>query len=406
MGAFDALGKSVEDVLKKMGSEGMFARVMGLAGASDSLKNLQKDVLSIRASDASDEDKAASIGQKIEWYKNKAKSDMDEMLADKAAAENAPADAPAGGNFTDKQITEQKALYATLADMAKANSLVQQTAAVDSTNIATEEANKATKEEEKIWLARNVEYQRSLKADEAAETESYKQAVSNIQESEKLKIDATKSGTQARLDAVIAAIADEEAHGLQDTAYYKSLQEEKVKTTQAMADQVIVIHRRLAEEIGKAQQGMIALEMAATKEQADFEFKMGATTADQHIAALKSEAEQELQLERQKNADMLAEISANDPNRPEYVQKALDADAQAYAKYEQQITKLDQDAVMLRKQAWDAGFNAMNSGMTTMVSDMVKGNANLSADLKTMLANMLTAWINYFVQLEAKALEA
>ena len=406
VGAFDTLGKSVEDVLKKMGSEGMFARILGLAGASDSLKNLQNEVLNIRASNASDEDKAASIGQKIEWYKNKAKSDMDEMLADKAAAENAPADAPAGGNFTDKQITEQQKLFATLNDMSKANATIQQKAAADTSAIQIEAADKATKEEEKIWLARNTEYQRSLKADEVAQDEAYKLSVSNIQESEKLKIDATHKGTQERLDAVLAAIKDEEAHGLQDTAYYKSLEEEKVKTTQAMADQVLALNRKLYQEMGKAQQGMIALSMAASKEDADFQFKIGTMTADERIDALKKAAQVELDLERQKNADMLAEMSENDPDYPLALQKRLDADAQAQAKYEQQMVTLDHNAVELRKQAWDAGFNQMNSGMTTLVDDLVKGNASISADVKKMLESMLTSWVNYFIQLEAKALEA
>ena len=408
IGSFDNLGKSIDDVLKKMGAEGTFARIMGLSGASDDLKNLQKDVLSIRASGESDTQQAAEIGQKIEWYRDKAKQDLDAMKADRALLTSSDNGAlmAGGGHTNDKQLAEQQALYASLNDMAKASATVQQTAAIDTTNLQTEEANKATKEEEKIWLARNTEYQRSLKADETAQNDAYKQAVEAIQLAEKLKIDATRQGSQARLDAVDAAIKDEEAHGLQDTAFYKSLQEEKIKIAQDIANQQIALQRKVAEELGKAQQGMIALQMAAMKNEADSEYKLGAITAAQHIQALREEAAQELALEQQKNAAMLAEIAENDPKRPEYVQKALDADLQAQQKYDNEMVSLDSQALELRKQAWDAGFNQMNSGMTTLVSNMVKGNSSITADLKTMLANMLTSWINYFVQLEAKALEA
>ena len=245
---------------------------------------------------------------------------------------------------------------------------------MDTSNIQIEAANKAASEADRIWMAQNTEYQRGLKADEVAQDEAYKLAVSGIQESEKLKIDATRQGTQARLDAVIAAIKDEEAHGLQDTAYYKTLQEEKVTIAQEMVNRQIELQHKLAQEMGKAQQGMIALSMAQMKEQADYEYSMNITTQAQHIQAMRDEAKQELELEKQKNADVLREVSTDDPMYPVAVQKRLDADLQAQQKYNNEILKLDHESIAARKAAWDAGFNAMNSGMSTLVSGMVKGN--------------------------------
>lgn len=408
VGAFDNLGKSLDDVFKKMGAEGTFAKLMGLTGASEDLKALQHDVLAIRASDESDTQKAEDIGKKIEFYKDKAKADLDKMKADRDQLNTSDDGAlmAGGGHSTDKQITEQQNLYANLSDMAKANAIVKQTADMDSTNTSIEEANKATKEEEKQWLARNVEYQRALKSDEQEEAAHYKDAVANIQEAEKLKIDATRQGSQARLDAVIAALKDEEAHGLQDTAFYRSLEEEKLKIAEQMANERILLERKLAIELGKAEQGRIALSMAGMKEQADFELKTNIINVQEHIAALRIQAEQTLALEKQKNADVLAEMSANDPLYPVALQKRLDADLQAQQKYDNEIVALDHQAIELRKQAWDAGFNQMNSGMSTLVGNMLKGNGSITADLKTMLQNMLASWIDYFVQLEAKALEA
>jgi hypothetical protein len=406
--AFDSLGQSINKVLKDMGADGAFARVMGLPSASDSVKNLQKDVLSIRASDATDEQKAEEIGQKIEWYKNKAKQDLDAM-------KNMPiqGDIPkflysatgGEGSTTEKAITEQKATYAALDDMAKAYALTQKTEAVDTSNTQIEAANHAASEADRIWMAQNTEYQRGLKADEVAQDEAYKKAVSGIQEAEKLKIDVTRQGTQARLDAVIAAIKDEENHGLQDTAYYKQLQEEKLNTEKDIVTQRIALQHRLAQEMGKAQQGMIALSMAQMKEQADWEYSMGITTQAQHIQAMKDEAKQELELEKQKNADVLREISTDDPMYPVAVQKRLDADLQAQQKYSNELMHLDHELLAQRKAAWDAGFNAMNSGMSTLVGDMVKGNGSMLTDLKSMLQNMISSWIDYFLQIQMKALE-
>jgi hypothetical protein len=405
VGAFDNLGKSIDDVLKKMGSEGTFARVMGLAQANDDIKNLQRDAGHIRASGDSDAQIAAALQAKVEWYRDKAKADLTELQNTHNQAMGFGA-LTGGGHASEDQITAKTAEYNTLNDMAKANAIVQQTQAQDTTNIEIEQANKAAAESDKIWLAQNKEYERSLKADEAAETERYKLAVSGIQEAEKQKIDATRQGTQARLDAVLAALKDEEAHGLQDTAFYKSLQEEKVTIATDMANERMLIERKLAVEMGKAEQGMIALSMAAQKEQADYEYASGQITVTQRTALYKQEAAQLLALERQKNADVLAETSANDPNYPVALQKRLDADLQAQARYDNEVVKLDHEAMMQRRAAWDAGFSAMNSGMTTLVGNMVKGSGSIVADVKSMLQNMLASWIDYFVQLEAKQLEA
>jgi hypothetical protein len=405
--AFDSLGNSINKVLKDMGADGAFARVMGLANASDSVKNLQKDVLGIRASDASDSAKAEQIGQKIEWYKNKAKADLDAMKADQALLNSSTNGAlvAGGGHTNEKQLTEQKATYAALDDMSKAYSLTQQTEAVDTSNIQIEAANHAASEADKIWMAQNTEYQRGLKADEAAEAERYKLAVEGIVESEKLKIDATHQGTQARLDSVIAAIQDEEAHGLQDTAFYRSLQEQKVTIQVDMDNKRIQLAHKLAIEMGKAEQGMISLSMAQMTEQANWESAMHLTTQAQRLQVLRVSAAQELALERQKNADVLAEMSESDPLYPVAVQKRLDADLQAQQKYNDEILKLDHESITQRKAAWDAGFNAMNSGMTTLVGGLVKGNATILTDLKTMLQNMIAQWIDYFLQIQMKALE-
>jgi hypothetical protein len=164
--------------------------------------------------------------------------------------------------------------------------------------------------------------------------------------------------------------------------------------------------RRLEQEQSAFKKTALALDMANMRQQTDFEFKLGLTNAQQHIQALKNEAATELLLEKKKNADLLNEIEKNDPNYPLAYQKMLDANIIAEKKYDNAIVKLDQDAIDERKKAWDAGFNAMNSGMSTLVGNLINGNGSITADLKSMLKNMLTSWVDYFVQLEMRALEA
>lgn len=181
---------------------------------------------------------------------------------------------------------------------------------------------------------------------------------------------------------------------------------------QAEADARISINQRameqlkqLAQEDAKFNQQNDALKMASAKSTADFEYQLGAKTAQQHIADLKDQAAQELTLEKKSNADLLAETAANDPAYPVTYQKYLDANTLAQQKYNNQIVKLDQDAIAVRKQAWDAGFSAMNQGMSSLVSDMFNANASITDDVKKMLESMLTSWINYFLQIRLQAIE-
>jgi hypothetical protein len=109
---------------------------------------------------------------------------------------------------------------------------------------------------------------------------------------------------------------------------------------------------------------------------------------------------------KQKNADALAEVAQNDPNYPLAVQKRLDADLEAQKRYDNELVALDQQAMTQRKAIWDAGFSALNSGMDHIVTDALTGHANISADLRKTLADMLSSWVTYFLNLEMKSVEA
>ncbi len=81
----------------------------------------------------------------------------------------------------------------------------------------------------------------ALNADHAVKQEQewqaqHKKEIADLQESERLKIDATKQGAQARLAAIDAAIKEEQAKNLQDTPFYKSLLAQRLKEVEAELD--------------------------------------------------------------------------------------------------------------------------------------------------------------------------
>lgn len=196
------------------------------------------------------------------------------------------------------------------------------------------------------------------------------------------------------------------------TQYETKLTEEQIKGANARyaaqeqaLKQMQELQRKMAQERSQAEQTSIKLSMEADKELADYQYKLGTITAGERIDLLRKNAKEELDLEIKKNNDLLAEISKDDPYYPVAFQKNLDANLAAQQKFDNQIVKLDHDAMLQRKEAWDAGFQAMNRGVSTIVSDLINGNQNITADTKKMLKDMLIAWIDYFIQLEMRALE-
>src|SRR5664280_2262799 len=93
-------------------------------------------------------------------------------------------------------------------------------------------------------------------------------AVTQLQEGEREKIEATRTGSASRLAAIVAAIREEENWGLQETGFYRSLLRERVATQREMSDE----QAKQSAEAGKLQamneSKMGELALAATREQA------------------------------------------------------------------------------------------------------------------------------------------
>ena len=93
-----------------------------------------------------------------------------------------------------------------------------------------------------------------------AREDAYRQALQEMEENEREKIDATQQGSAARLAVIDAAIKNEAAANLQDTQHYRELLTQRVEEA-----------RRAAEEQAK-------LTAEAGKEEADNTLKMGELT--------------------------------------------------------------------------------------------------------------------------------
>jgi len=179
-----------------------------------------------------------------------------------------------------------------------------------------------------------------------------------------------------------------------DQAYTNDVNEElnkRLKLEQQMISETIAFDKQKD-----------ALLKASAKEEADFEYKMGVTTEAQRLSTLKQELTQEYNLAK---AELDKELQLAQEGSAQY-QKIKNDENLLDLKYQNDSQKLNEQGQLDQKKVWDLGFNQLNSGLDTMIDKLAEGNTNILGDLKKTLENMMTAWLNYYIQLEAKALEA
>jgi hypothetical protein len=142
-----------------------------------------------------------------------------------------------GAGYDDKAIKAQEALVTVLSAQANAEKEIAAISDQEKANKQTEEANRIEEEHERILKTQLAEQKRADEEEDKLEDDRRNKFIANMQEEEKEKVAATKQGSQERINILDAAIKEEEAHGFQDTAYYKSLQVERVRAVEARIDQ-------------------------------------------------------------------------------------------------------------------------------------------------------------------------
>ena len=91
--------------------------------------------------------------------------------------------------------------------------------------------------------------------------------MSNLQENERQKIDATKQGSAARLAAIDQAIKEENARGLQETSFYKSMLTARVELVRQMAQEQTKVQAEAAKQDAEHAEKMGELRLAAQRTQ-------------------------------------------------------------------------------------------------------------------------------------------
>jgi hypothetical protein len=220
--------------------------------------------------------------------------------------------------------------------------------------------------------------------------ENYSKAVTALQENEKLKIDATKEGSEARLAAIDAAIKEEEGKGLQETGFYRGLLASRVNITREMGEEQAKLNAEAGKQEAEHTLKMGGLVVQAEKEAAALRMSAKRINDQERMSSEIKLAEEEHKFQIAANA---AEITALDKTGKDYENKlkALqDKQTEMTRAHENQITQIRDTAEEDRNRRVLAASGRFNE-------DFSKGLASVAMRHESM-AKMVMSLGNQMVQ--------
>jgi hypothetical protein len=245
-----------------------------------------------------------------------------------------------GIGFTQKEVEAQETLVEALQAQANVQDKVNQLKAAQKSNAGTVAQNGMDADADKAFKER-AEAERH--ADEDAEKEReerYRKAVAEIQENEKLKIDATKEGSMARLQAIDAGIKEENAKGLQETGFYKSLLTTRTEAIRQFTDEEKKLKAEADREVAEQDLKMGELQLAADRDHAQLVLSAMRNSEQQRIQDEIKFADQDFALKSKASAAEIAALDKTDNDYQNKLKALQDKQLQLTKAHEDQVTQV------------------------------------------------------------------
>lgn len=270
-----------------------------------------------------------------------------------------------------KQIEAQENLVQALRAQVTMEEKIAELKKLQKSN-ATTEANQAVdKDADKLAKEQAAALQRGREEMARGIADQYKQEIADTQAGEREIIEATKQGSQERLTAIDAAIMEENALGLQETQFYRSLWQERIQLTRQMSEEEVRARQAASMEEAAHQEKMAQLELAAEK--SAFQ-RMRETTRMSEEEILQNElafANREFAI---RTEEYKREIAALDKNGKDYelrLKQVQDRIAELTKEHENQVTNIEAQAEDDRKKRLKDGLDKERDEVSRGLTDVI-----------------------------------
>lgn len=230
-----------------------------------------------------------------------------------------------------------------------------------------------------------LEHQNRLAAlGNKATVEQYKKDLTDLEQSEREKINATQQGSAQRLAAIDAAIKQEQSRNLQDTQFYRELLTERVEVERQAAAEAAKIQADLGKEAAANAQEMGQLALAAEQESWALRDSALRASVQRRIAEEMNAEHQEFAL---KDAALKAEAAALDKNAKDYEVKLValqNKREQLIRAHENRVTQIEDQAQKERNARILSAENQFNDTLAGGLTKVLMAHQTFGAMMSSI----------------------
>jgi hypothetical protein len=235
------------------------------------------------------------------------------------------------------------------------------------------------------------EHQNTLAQLQGKATEDQaRKSVTDLEQSEREKIDATTQGSAGRLAVINTAMKEEQSRNLQDTSFYRELLQQRAELIRKSAEDEAKQKADAAKESADNTEKMGALGLAAEREQAALADSAHRMTTQQRLDEETKFAKAEFNL---KNDAMSQEIAALDKGGKDYENKLRelqDKQKQLIQAHENEVTSIKDKAETERNQKILAADQHFNDTIASGLTQVLMGHKS-SASMMSSIGNQVVS---------------
>jgi cell division septum initiation protein DivIVA len=274
----------------------------------------------------------------------------------------------AGTDHSDKAVSAQHALVDALQAQVTAQQKINDLKKAEEGNATTSTQKSIDADDDKLARAQADAYKKGIEEQDKADEEHYRDAVERIQQAEREKIAATEQGSQARLNAIDAAIKQENAMGLQETGYYRELLTSRVNTAREMAQEEKKLEMQAkSEEISHGLK-MDELQIAAEREAAALRLATKRKGDQERLLSDEDLENQDFKAKAEANAKQIAALDAHEKDYENKLKALQDRQEELTREHENKITAIRDKAEIDRANRILAGERHLQDSIAQSLS--------------------------------------
>jgi hypothetical protein len=204
-----------------------------------------------------------------------------------------------------------------------------------------------------------------------ATEEQARKSVTDLEQSEREKINATQAGSAARLAAIDAALKEEQSKNLQDTSFYRELLTQRVELVRKSAEDEAKQKADAGKEAADNEEKMGMLALAAQREHQQLLDSTHRMTNQQRMAEEQANADAEFNLKNAAMSKVIADLDKNGKDYTSKLQQLQDKQKQLVQAHEDEVTAIKEKAEIARNtrilSAEQTATSQIASGLTKSI---------------------------------------